>query len=114
MRTPTRTDRQVAGAYMMIVAVTTMTSPVLITGYVEWTKRYKGARTGVFFTKIACGAVVLATLTFLVVWRIINPEVASATSSSRWIYLLVNLVLLGAVGLAGHLGGKLAFSGRKR
>ena len=101
-------------AFYNLVFVLFALPPVLFSGYVEWTKRYRGARTSVFFTKIACGVVVLTTLTILVVWRIINPEVASPESSSRWIFLLVNLVMLGAVGLAGHLGGKLAFSNRRR
>lgn len=101
-------------AFYNLVFVLVALPPVLISGFAEWIKRYKGARTSVFFAKIACGVVVLAVLTSLVVWRIIDPGVASPESSSRWIYLGLNLILLGAVGLAGHLGGKLAFSGRNR
>ncbi len=77
---------------------------VILTGYLEWQNRYKGAKTKIFGAKIGASIVVLATLTVLVVWRIADPGVA--TSASRWIYFLVGLIMVGAVGLAGHIGGK--------
>ena len=54
----------------------------------------------------------LITLTAMVVWRIADPGVAA--SANRWIYLLVGLVMVGAVGIAGHIGGKLVFESRDR
>ena len=101
-------------AFYNLVFVLVTFPPVLVTGYIEWQKRYKGARTGVFYTKVFCGVVVMAVLACLVVWRIIDPQVAAPESASRWVYFLVHLILLAAVGLAGHLGGKLAFAGRNR
>lgn len=99
---------EMAAFYNMIFVLLAM-PVVLFSGVVEWQKHYKGARTSVFIIKIACGIVVIFSLFFLIVWRVLNPEVASPTSSTRWIYLLVHLICLGAVGLAGHLGGKLVF-----
>lgn len=103
---------EVPAFYNMVFVLLAM-PVVLLTGFVEWQKHYKGARTAVFFTKIICGFVVLVSLTVLVVWRIGNPEVAGPESSARWIYFLLHLIVLAAVGLAGKLGGKLVF-GRKK
>jgi len=83
---------------------------VILTGYLEWKNRYKGARTKIFGAKIGASIVVLTTLTAIVIWRIVDPDVAA--SASRWIYILVGLVMVGAVGLAGHMGGKLVHAGR--
>ncbi len=83
---------------------------VMLTGYLEWQHRYKGIKTKIFGLKIAASVVVLITLTAMVIWRIFDPVVAA--SANRWIYLLVGLVLVGAVGLAGHMGGKLVFGTR--
>jgi uncharacterized membrane protein len=87
---------------------------VLLSGIIEWQKHYNGARTSVFMLKIGCGIVVLVSILFLVIWRLANPAVASPESPVRWIYFLVNMIALGAAGLAGHLGGKLVFGRRKR
>lgn len=83
---------------------------VLFSGFIEWRKHYNGARTTVFVVKISCGVVVLVSILAIVLWRIADPEVAAPASSSRWIFFLVHLIALGAVGLAGHLGGKLVFA----
>ena len=83
---------------------------VLFSGYVDWQKRFGGNLTGIFWIKIVCGFVVLLTSTILVVWRIMDPNVAAATSASRWMFLGVHLVLLCAAGIAGFCGGKLVFN----
>ena len=82
---------------------------VLFSGYVDWQKRFGGNLTSIFWIKIVCGFVVLLTSTILVVWRIVDPNVAAATSASRWMFLGVHLVLLCAAGIAGFCGGKLVF-----
>lgn len=103
---------EVPAFYNMVFVLLAM-PVVLFSGYIEWQKHYRGAKTMVFITKLSCGIVVLVSLTVLVIWRIVNPDVAGPESSSRWIYFLLHLVALGAVGLAGNLGGKLVF-GRKK
>lgn len=88
-----------------------LTMPVVIlTGFLEWQNRYKGIKTKIFGIKIAASIVVISTLTAMVVWRFADPGVA--TSENRWIYLLIGLIMVGAVGLAGHMGGKLVFGTR--
>lgn len=84
---------------------------VIATGYVAWQERYKGARTKLFGVKIGATIVVCATVLALVIWRLLEPGVA--TSAGRWTYLLICLVSVAAAGLAGHMGGKLVFGARK-
>lgn len=99
-------------AFYNLIAVLLAMPLVLLTGYLEWQKNYKGIKTAVFITKIICGLVVLASTNILVFWRIIDPEVIADGSPVKWVYLGIAALLLGAAGLAGHLGGKLVFGSR--
>ncbi|MDY6904256.1 MAG: DUF2231 domain-containing protein [Thermodesulfobacteriota bacterium] len=95
-----------AGAFNLIVVFLAM-PVVLFTGWAEWRKKYNMARTPYFMIKIACG-IVVAVLTFvLAAWATFNPEVM--VSGKKWFFLLLNLILLGAAGIAGFIGGKLVF-----
>ncbi len=102
---------EVAAFYNLIVVLLAMPL-VLLTGYLEWQKKYKGIKTAVFITKIICGMVVLVSTNVLVFWRIIDPGVFAEDSPVKWIYLGIAALLLAAAGLAGHLGGKLVFGSR--
>jgi len=82
---------------------------VLFSGYVDWKKRFNGNLTSLFIIKMICGAIVLILSVVVVVWRIVDPEVAGAVSPSRWVYLLIHLVLLVAAITAGFMGGRLVF-----
>lgn len=100
-------------AYYNLIAVLLMLPVVLLTGFIEWQKRYKGIKSFIFVTKILCSLVVLAATSVLVFWRLIDPAVMAQESPSRFIYLGIAVALLGAAGLAGHLGGKLVFGSRE-
>lgn len=100
-------------AFYNLIFVLLAMPVVLFSGYIEWQKHYQGAKTSVFYTKISCGVVVLTGSAVLVAWRFVNPQVAGPESPSKWIYLLLCMVVLAAVGLAGHLGGKLVFGKNK-
>lgn len=102
-----------AAFYNLVFVLLTMPL-VMVTGFLEWRKRYNGAKTVRFMTKIACSLIVLVTLVVLVVWPMIDPTVTDAGSANRLIYLGLSLVMLGATGLAGHIGGRLVFAGRDR
>lgn len=104
---------ELAAFYNLVVVLITMPL-VLVTGYIEWRNRYKGAKTFIFFTKIACSSIVTVTLIILVAWRIFEPGVAAPDSPFRLIYFGIAAVMLAATGLAGHLGGKLVFGSRKK
>lgn len=84
---------------------------VIVTGYIAWQERYKGAKTTIFGVKIGGTIVVCATLVAMVIWRLVEPGVAA--SPGRWTYLLICLVCVAGAGIAGHMGGKLVFSSRK-
>jgi len=87
---------------------------VLLSGFIEWKKRYRGARTILFFTKIFCSMLATVCLAALVLWRTFDTEVMLTSSPYRLIYFIVAVVMLLAVGMAGHLGGRLVFRDRGR
>jgi len=95
-----------AAFYNLIFVVLTLPL-VLFSGYIEWQKKYRGQLTRLFKTKIICAAVVSLTAVILVVWLFIEPR--AATSSSNLLFLLINLVMLSAAGIAGFIGGKFVF-----
>lgn len=100
-------------AFYSLVFVLLAMPLVLLTGYIMWQERYRGAMTSVFKTKIAASAVAVGLLLILTIWRTVEPTVVLAHSGGRWLYLLLAGVLVAAVGLAGHLGGTLVFGNRK-
>ena len=98
-----------SAAYYSLFFTLLAMPPVLISGYVTWQNKYKGKRTALFTTKIAASLVATSTLVILVAWRTVQPDILSSSSSGRWSFLLLSLLLLVSVGIAGHLGGKLVF-----
>jgi len=86
---------------------------VLFTGYEVWQKRYRGAMTPIFKVKIAASIVTVILLFTLIIWRVVQPDIMTTASNGRWVFLFLSLVLVGAVGGAGHMGGKLVFGNRK-
>ena len=99
-------------AFFSLTFVLAVLPGVVLTGYLEWQLRYKGAKTFLFIVKIFCSLIVLATVSTLVIWRFVDPGVAGAESPYRMIYLGCGGISLVAAGIAGHLGGKLVFAGR--
>lgn len=95
-----------AAFYNLIFVVLTLPL-VLFSGYIEWQKKYRGRLTRLFKIKIISAAVVSLTAVILVVWLFIDPR--AATSSGNWLFLLINLVMLAAAGIAGFIGGKFVF-----
>jgi rubredoxin len=95
-----------AAFYNLIFVVLTLPL-VLFSGYNEWQKKYGGQLTRLFKTKIICAAVVSLTAVILVIWLFIDPQ--ATTSSSNLLFLLINLVMLTAAGIAGFIGGKFVF-----
>jgi uncharacterized membrane protein len=100
-------------AFYSLVYVLLVMPAVLLTGYEVWQKRYRGALTSIFKIKIGSVVVTVLTLLTLVIWRFVQPQIMAAPSKGRWIFLGLAFVLLGAVALAGHIGGKLVFGNRK-
>ncbi len=106
------TSLESASYYNMIVVLLSMPL-VIFTGYVTWQKKYKAATTSVFKIKIAAGIATTLMLSILIIWRTVQPDIITASSPGRWLFLLLTLLTLCAVGIAGHLGGKLVFAVKK-
>lgn len=100
-------------AFYSLVFVLVAMPAVLFTGYIMWQNRYRGAMTSIFKIKIGASAVAMLLLLILTTWRAAQPTIVTAPSGGRWLYLLLAGLLLAAVGLAGHMGGKLVFGARK-
>jgi rubredoxin/uncharacterized membrane protein len=100
-----------AGFYNLIFVVVTM-PVVLWSGHVSWQKRYKGAKTKVFTSKIICAAICTFTAIGLLIWQIVDPNIMGSDSPTKWFFALGNLIMLATAGLAGHLGGRLVFDNR--
>ncbi|MCW7755232.1 hypothetical protein OOT00_14685 [Desulfobotulus sp. H1] len=93
-------------AYFNMTMVFLALPVVLYTGFVEWRGRYRSAMTSIFRTKIFCAAVATICVSIIVIWRSFSSE------AEGFFYFLLHLVALGAIGIAGHLGGKLVFGKR--
>jgi len=96
-------------AYYNLVFVVLALPVVLYSGYVEWQKRYQGLRSRLFVVKIVCGLIVFGLSVVVVIWWTVNPDILQVPSSGRTLFMLANLLILGAAGVAGHIGGKLVF-----
>ena len=102
----------IAALYSLVVVLIAMPA-VLATGYIVWQERYRGALTPIFKLKIGASIVATVSLVILLIWRALQPAVLNTPSSARWFFLILAVIMLGAVGLAGHMGGKLVFGNRK-
>jgi len=90
-----------AAVYNLMIVLAAMPI-VLLSGYSDWQKRLNGSYSRPIVIKIVCGVVVTLVGLILVVWWIVGGEVS-------WVFLLFELVMLAAAGLAGHQGGGLVF-----
>lgn len=97
----------VKAGFINLVFVILALPLVLFSGFMEWTKKYNQAMTLVFKIKILAATVTTSACVILVVWYLIDPLVLS--SSLAWMFVLVNIVMLAAAGIAGLIGGKLVF-----
>ena len=103
---------ETAALYSFVFVLLTMPL-VLFTGYEVWQKRYRGALTPIFKIKIVAAGISVILLFSLTIWRAIQPDIMTTASNGRWVFLFLSFLLVGAVGAAGHMGGKLVFGSRK-
>lgn len=102
----------IAALYSLVFVLVAMPA-VLATGYIVWQERYRGALTPIFKLKIGASIVATVSLVILLIWRALQPAVLTTPSTGRWFFLILAVIMVGAVGLAGHMGGKLVFGNRK-
>ncbi|CCK79893.1 rubredoxin-like domain-containing protein [Desulfobacula toluolica] len=94
-------------AFINIVFVVLALPLVIFTGILEWKKKYKGAMTSIFKLKILAATVTTISCTISLVWYLLDPNILS--SPKAWVFIFINIIMLAAVGIAGHIGGKLVF-----
>ncbi len=80
---------------------------VIFTGVLEWRKKYQGALTLIFKIKILAAALTTVSSVISLIWYLADPQILSGPKALA--FLLVNIVMVAAVGIAGHIGGKLVF-----
>jgi rubredoxin len=97
-----------AALYNMVFVIISLPF-VLFSGFVEWKNRYQGLMSSLFIIKITAAAIVAVTAVLLVIWWIFDPGVLQTPSLARKVFIFVSIIMLGAAGIAGHLGGKLVF-----
>ncbi|WP_035237589.1 DUF2231 domain-containing protein [Desulfobacter vibrioformis] len=80
---------------------------VAMTGVLEWKKKYNQALTTIFKVKIGAAAVTTTCCIASMIWYLVDPGVLE--SSGAWVFVVINILMLAAAGVAGHIGGKLVF-----
>jgi rubredoxin/uncharacterized membrane protein len=97
-----------AKAAMINMIFVVLAFPVVIfTGILEWQKKYQGALTPLFKIKILAAALTTVSCVISLIWYLADPEILSG--SKAFVFILVNIVMVAAAGVAGFIGGKLVF-----
>ncbi|MBT3387731.1 MAG: rubredoxin [Desulfobacula sp.] len=94
-------------AFVNLIFVVLALPLVLLTGILEWKKKYNRAMTNIFKLKILSAAITSASCAISLVWFLLDPKVLS--SSQALIFILINIIMLICAGIAGYIGGKLVF-----
>ncbi|WDP85829.1 MAG: rubredoxin [Desulfobacter sp.] len=97
----------VKAGFINLVFVILALPLVLFSGILEWQKKYNRALTPIFKIKILAATVTTTTCIVSLVWYLVDPNVTA--SPKAWVFILINLIMLGSAGVAGHIGGKLVF-----
>jgi len=101
------TDLLAKAALINMIFVVIAFPIVIYTGIVEWKKKYNSALTLIFKLKILAATLTTVSCAISLIWYLIDPEIL--LSSNAWAFILVNIIMLAAAGVAGHIGGKLVF-----
>ena len=94
-------------AFVNLIFVILSLPFVILTGIIEWKKKYNGAMTLIFKLKILAATVTSVSCAISFVWFLVDPGILS--SSKAWVFIFINIIMLIAAGIAGHIGGKLVF-----
>ncbi|WP_457551535.1 rubredoxin-like domain-containing protein [Desulfobacula sp.] len=94
-------------AFINLIFVIIALPLVIFTGIIEWKKKYNGALTLIFKIKILAASLTTISCVISLVWLLIDPEILS--SPKAWVFMLINIIMIIAAGIAGHIGGKLVF-----
>jgi rubredoxin/uncharacterized membrane protein len=97
----------VKAGFINLVFVIISLPLVGLTGVLEWKRNYNQALTKIFKIKIAAAMVTAICCITSIIWYLVNPEVL--VSPGAWLFVMINLLMLAAAGVAGFIGGKLVF-----
>ena len=97
-----------AKAAMINMIFVVLAFPMVIsTGVLEWQKKYQGALTLMFKIKILAAALTTVSCVISLLWYLFDPNILSGPKA--FAFILVNIVMVAAAGVAGFIGGKLVF-----
>ncbi len=94
-------------AFINLVFVLLSMPFVVLTGYVEWRKKYAGVMTYLFKVKIVCAAALSLSVSVIILWRAVDET--AAFSEAGWLFILLHIIALASAGIAGFMGSKLVF-----
>ena len=97
----------VKAGFINLVFVVLALPLVLFSGVLEWKKKYAQGMTLIFKVKILAATLTTTACVISLAWYLLDPQVLD--SSRAWAFILINLIMLGGAGVAGHIGGKLVF-----
>lgn len=100
-------DLLAKAAFINLIFVVAAFPFVIFTGVLEWKKKYNSAMTPIFKIKILAATVTTVSCTIGLVWYLLDPDILD--SSTAWVFLVLNIIMLAAAGVAGLIGGKLVF-----
>jgi len=94
-------------AFINLIFVILSLPFVILTGIIEWKKKYNGSLTLIFKLKILAATVTSISCVISLAWFLMDPRILS--SPKALIFIFINIIMLIAAGIAGHMGGKLVF-----
>lgn len=105
-------DLEIIATYSLLAGALTNVAAI-VSGFVDWKKKYRANLVPVFIQKIGLGLLTLEISSLCLSWRYFQPDVVTSNpalaTADVYKYLYIGLVfsLSPAIGQAGHLGGKL-------
>lgn len=101
-------SKVLASAALINMIFVVLSLPVVIsTGVLEWKKKYQGALTSIFKIKLLAASLTALLSVISLLWYAFNPDVLSGSKAP--VFILINIIMVAAAGIAGHIGGKLVF-----
>jgi rubredoxin/uncharacterized membrane protein len=94
-------------AFINMIFVVLALPFVIFTGILEWKKKYNGAMTMIFKLKILAAATTTISCVISLAWYLLDPAVLSSPRAGG--FIIINIIMLAAAGMAGYIGGKLVF-----
>ncbi len=94
--------------YLMIIAV--FFTPIShYTGLLEWKKKFRGARTHIFISKIRYGIILNVVGVLCTTWYWLCPGILDQIDVFNIVFIILNIFIISLVAYLGHLGGRLVY-----